>query len=95
MIHLVLFSVLLLKSSRLPKISGTLPINHHTMKGDKFGNWQNLKNQQGVIPKAKQENGSTKDKFPVVLDDGKTIIFIDDKTKAKEVIERYKNRGKL
>ncbi len=64
------------------------------MRGDKVGNWNSLKNQQGIIPKAKQENGSTKDKFPVVLDDGKTIIYIDDKTKARETIERYKNRGR-
>ena len=62
------------------------------MKGDRFDNRRYLRNTQGVIPKAKQEIGSTKDKFPVFLDDGKTIIFINDKTKKHEVIERYKNR---
>jgi len=64
------------------------------MKGDKFDNRRYLRNPQGVIPKAQQESGSTKDKYPVVLDDGRTIIFISDKTKAQEVIERYRNRGK-
>jgi len=64
------------------------------MKGDRFDNRRYLRNPQGVIPKAMQQVGSTKDKFPVVLDDGRTTIFISDKEKAQEVIERYKNRGK-
>ncbi|MFH1161537.1 MAG: hypothetical protein V1733_11410 [bacterium] len=64
------------------------------MKGDRFDNRHNLMNYQKVIPKEKQENGSIKDKFPVVLDDGRTTIFISDKKKAQEVIERYKNRLK-
>ena len=92
MIHLVLFSVLLLKSSRLPKISGTLPINHNKVRNEKFGNWNSTHSHKGVIPKEKLENGSTKDKFPVYLDDGKTVIFIDDIKKKQEVIERYRNR---
>ncbi|MFH1295801.1 MAG: hypothetical protein ABIJ04_00810 [Bacteroidota bacterium] len=62
------------------------------MKGDRFDNRRDLMNYQKVIPKEKQENGSIKDKFPVVLDDGRTTIFISDKKKAREVIERYKNR---
>lgn len=63
------------------------------MKGDKFGNWNNSNSHKGIISKEKQENGSTKGKFPIVFDNGKTIIFIDDITKKQEVIERYKNRG--
>ena len=62
------------------------------MKLDEFDNRFNLMNYKKVHHKEKQENGSTKDKFPVVLDNGKTIIFISDKTKKQEVIERYKNR---
>lgn len=62
------------------------------MKGDSFDNRHDLFNYQKPIPKEKRENGSTKDKFPVVLDDGKTVIYVSDKKKAKEVIERYKNR---
>ncbi len=64
------------------------------MKGDRFDNRRNLMNFNKSTSKEKLENGSTKDKFPVVLDNGKTIIFISDKTKAQEVILRYKNRGK-
>ena len=64
------------------------------MKGDKFDNRRTLMNSQRVIPKAQLEVGSNKDKFPVFLDNGRTIIFISDKTKERETIERYKNRGK-
>ncbi len=63
------------------------------MKGDQIDNRRNLTNPQGVIPKTKIQSGSTKDLFPVVLDGGRTIIFISDRTKEKETIERYKNRG--
>jgi len=62
------------------------------MRGDMFDNRHNLFNHQKPIPKEKQQNGSTKDKYPVVLDDGKTVIFIDDIAKKQEVIDRYKNR---
>jgi len=64
------------------------------MMGDRFDNRRSLKNPQGAIPQEKYENGATKDKFPVVLDGGRTIIFISDKTKEQETIERYNNRGK-
>ena len=62
------------------------------MKHEKFGNWGGLNSHKGIIPKSQQQNGSTEDKFPIVLDDGKTVIYVTDKKKAKEVIERYKNR---
>jgi hypothetical protein len=39
--------------------------------------------------------GSTIDKYPVVLDGGKTIIFISDKSKEDEIRLKYKMRGQL
>jgi len=33
--------------------------------------------------------GSTIDKYPVILDGGKTIIFISDKSKEAETREKY------
>jgi hypothetical protein len=33
--------------------------------------------------------GSTADKYPVMLDDRKTIIFISDKSKEDEIRQRY------
>jgi hypothetical protein len=63
------------------------------MKIDKFDVRSKMTHPQEIIPPAKQQAGLTKNKFPVLLDDGKTIIFISDKKKAQETIERYKNRG--
>jgi len=37
--------------------------------------------------------GSTIDKFPILLDDGKTIIFINDKSKEEETRLKYKLLG--
>jgi Tol biopolymer transport system component len=37
--------------------------------------------------------GSTIDKFPVVLDNGKTIIFISDPSKEAECRLKYSMRG--
>ena len=64
------------------------------MKGDKFDNRRGIANSQGDIPLAKQQSGSIKGKYPVYLDGGKTVIFISDKSKEKETIERYNSRGK-
>jgi Tol biopolymer transport system component len=37
--------------------------------------------------------GSTTDKYPVVLDNGKTIIFISDRSKEAETRLKYQMRG--
>jgi len=37
--------------------------------------------------------GSTADKYPVVLDGGKTIIFISDRSKEAEIRLKYNTRG--
>ena len=42
-----------------------------------------------AIPKSKLSSGSVMDKFPVVLDDGRTIVFISDKSREKEIRLRY------
>jgi hypothetical protein len=36
--------------------------------------------------------GSLRGKFPVVLDGGKTTIYISDKSREAEIIERYNSR---
>jgi hypothetical protein len=63
------------------------------MKPDKLDCRLNLSNPQKTSPDLKLESGSLKGKFPVVLDGGRTIIFISDKSREKEIIERYNNRG--
>ncbi len=63
------------------------------MKDDSFENRYKFNSPQNTIPPAKMLAGSTKDKFAIVLDGGKTVIFISDRSKMKETIERYQNRS--
>ena len=44
------------------------------------------------IPDSKLLMGSTKEKYPVILDGGKTTIFISDKSKEAETREKYELR---
>ena len=51
-----------------------------------------LSNQQMLIPKSKLFSGSVTSKYPIMLDDGKTIIFITDQSKEAEVRQKYELR---
>jgi hypothetical protein len=64
------------------------------MKKDVFENRMNLANQQVKVPYAKLLTGSVQNKYPVILDGGKTILFISDKSKEAETILRYEMRRK-
>jgi hypothetical protein len=44
------------------------------------------------IPDSVISSGSLAGKFPVILDGGKTTIFISDKSKESETRERYQLR---
>lgn len=44
------------------------------------------------IPSAKLLTGSLVGKYPIVMDDGRTTIFISDLTKESETRERYQLR---
>lgn len=48
--------------------------------------------QRLKIPDAKLTAGSTKDKYPISLDGGRTTIFISDKSKEAETRLRYASR---
>lgn len=48
---------------------------------------------QALTPQISATFGSTKGKYAVVLDGGKTTIYITDKSREAEVIERYRTRG--
>jgi len=52
-----------------------------------------LSNHRLNVPHAKLASGSVLDKFPVVLDGGRTVIFISDKSKEAEIRLRYALRG--
>jgi len=52
-----------------------------------------LGNHRVSVPNAKLATGSVLDKFPIVLDGGRTVIFISDKSKEAEIRLRYAMRG--
>jgi hypothetical protein len=60
-----------------------------TMKNDTMENRLNLARIKAKIPDEKLLMGSLKGKFPITLDDGKTIIYISDKSKEAEIRLRY------
>lgn len=64
------------------------------MKNDVLSNRMNLANHRFNVPGSKLLTGSTADKFPVVLDGGKTIIFIADKSLEAETRHKYELRRK-
>jgi len=51
-----------------------------------------LENNRLKIPDSKLLSGSTMDKYPVILDGGRTIIFISDKSKESETRKKYELR---
>jgi len=51
-----------------------------------------LSNQQNLIPKSKLSSGSVTNKYPIILDGGKTILFITDQSKEPEAREKYELR---
>jgi hypothetical protein len=64
------------------------------MKNDVLDNRMNLKNHQVNVPLSKLTSGSIKDKYPVILDGGRTIIFISDKSKEAETRKKFEIRRK-
>ena len=51
-----------------------------------------LSNHQALIPKSKLSSGSVINKYPIILDGGKTILFISDQSKESEAREKYEMR---
>jgi hypothetical protein len=62
------------------------------MKKDTLENRMSLANSRMKVPQAKLLTGTTAGKFPVILDGGKTIIFIADKSKEAETRLKYELR---
>jgi hypothetical protein len=61
-----------------------------TMKKDTLENRMIIEHNRNKIPDSKLSMGSVINKYPIVLDDGKTIIFISDKSKETETRQKYK-----
>jgi len=61
----------------------------HITTNDAFDNRMNISNRQIRVPKPKLSTGSVVGKYPVILDGGRTIIYISDKSKESEIRSRY------
>ena len=62
------------------------------MKNDQPQGRARRTNHRGSQNHANMLTGSTADKHPVILDGGKTIIFVDDKSMETETRNRYELR---
>jgi hypothetical protein len=62
------------------------------MKKNTLENRMNLANNRFRTPHAELLTGSLIGKFPVILDGGRTIIFISDKSKESETRLKYELR---
>jgi len=64
------------------------------MKNDTLENRMRLAYNRSKIPDEKLLMGSLKGKFPVILDGGRTIIYISDKDKVEETRLKYEQLSK-
>ncbi|HNY02253.1 MAG TPA: hypothetical protein PKG48_06690 [Bacteroidales bacterium] len=60
----------------------------NTPKGARRGHMIFSQNHKKSV-KSKEKPGSVAERFPVVLDGGKTIVWITDRSKEREIRERY------
>jgi hypothetical protein len=60
------------------------------MKNDRLENRMRMLHNREKISDEKLLMGSTRGKFPVVMDGGKTVIYISDESKANETRLKYK-----
>ena len=61
---------------------------------ESMDNRMRISNHRIMVPHTKLLTGSVEGKFPVTLDDGKTIIFISDKSKEAETRKKFEIRRK-
>jgi hypothetical protein len=76
---------------RNPKID-ILNLDVRKMKKDTLEYRMMLENNRLKISNSRLLTGSLTGKFPVVLDGGRTIIFISDKSKEAETRQNYEAR---
>ncbi|MCX6304036.1 MAG: hypothetical protein NT040_03620 [Bacteroidetes bacterium] len=61
----------------------------HPTTNDAMDNRMKLSNHQTKVPKSKLSTGSVVGLFPVVLDGGRTIIYISDKSREPQIRSQY------
>ena len=63
--------------------------NHSVSTNDIFDNRLSVSNQPRRVPKNKTYTGSLTGKYPIILNDGRTIIYVTDKSKEDEIRAKY------
>ena len=63
--------------------------NIRNLTSNRVDNWSEMSNQHVAVPNSKLAFGSVVNKYPVVLDGGKTTIYISDESKESETRKRY------
>ena len=61
----------------------------HITSNDSVDNRLEMSYHKAVVPIAKLSLGSVAEKYPVLLDDGRTAVYIADKSREREVRLRY------
>ncbi|MFZ4523187.1 MAG: hypothetical protein ACOYNC_15865 [Bacteroidales bacterium] len=61
----------------------------HIATLDAVENRLEISNHRTSIPASKLSSGSVADKYPVLLDDGRTVVYIADKSREREIKLRY------
>ena len=61
----------------------------HIATNDVVGNRMQISNHKVTVPVSKLLSGSVAEKYPVLLDDGRTVVYIADKSREREVRLRY------
>ncbi|MEI7896222.1 MAG: hypothetical protein WCJ26_04250 [bacterium] len=63
--------------------------SRHIATNDVVGNRMEMSNHQVKVPLSKLSSGSVDDKFPILLDDGRTVVYITDRSREREIRLRY------
>ena len=64
----------------------------HITTNDVIDNRLKMSNHQETVPKSKLASGSVVGLFPVILDGGRTTIYISDLSKESETRKKYELR---
>ena len=57
----------------------------HSAIRDTIDNRMGISNHKVKVPKSKLSSGSVANKYPIILDDGKTVVYIADKSREREI----------
>jgi hypothetical protein len=63
--------------------------NRQISTNDSMDNRMKISNRQHKVPNPKLATGSVAGLYPVILDNGRTIIYIADKSRESEIRAQY------